>query len=105
MFFCFGRWNIADGLQDAAVVEPVHPGEGGKLNGLEGFPGAPVDEFGLVEAVDSFGQRVVVRIADAADGRLDAGLGQALGIFDRDILAAAVAVMDEFAPVPRPSVV
>src|SRR5208283_2425012 len=41
------------------------------------------------------GEGVVVAVADAADGRLDAGLGEALGVFDRDVLHAAVAVMDE----------
>ena len=32
------------------------------------------------------GQRVVVRVADAADGGLDPGFGETLGVFNRDIL-------------------
>src|SRR5690606_3223976 len=46
---------------------------------------------------------VVVRVADAADRGLDAGLGQALGVFDRDVLHAPVRVMDEPATAHRPS--
>ena len=46
-----------------------------------------MDDLGLVEAVDGFGERIVVAVADAADGRLDPRFGQALGVFDRDVLA------------------
>ena len=65
---------------------------------------APMDDLGLVEAVDRFGESVVVGVADAADRRLDAGLGQALGVFDRDVLAAPVAVMDEAAAMDGPPI-
>ena len=56
-----------------------------------------MDHLGLVESVDGLGQGVVVAIADAADRGFDAGVGQALGAFGRDILAASVAVMDQSA--------
>jgi hypothetical protein len=52
-----------------------------------------MDDLGLVEAIDRFGEGVVVRVADAADGRLDPGFGKALGVLDRDILAAADALL------------
>ena len=69
------------------MVEPVDPFEAGELDGFERPPGpAPVDHLGLVEAVDGLGQRVVVAVADTADGRLDAGFGQALGVFARGYL-------------------
>jgi hypothetical protein len=45
-----------------------------------------MDHLGLVEAVDGLGECVVVAVSDAADGGLDAGLGQAFGILDRDVL-------------------
>ena len=45
-----------------------------------------MDDLGLVEAVDRLGESVVVAVADAADRWLDAGLGQALGVLDRDVL-------------------
>ena len=82
----FGRRDEADGLQKPAIVEPVHPLEGCELDGLEGAPRSPsMDDLSLVEAVDRFGEGVVVRVADAADGRLDPGFGETLGVLDRDI--------------------
>jgi len=49
---CFGGWNVADGFEQAAVVEPVDPFEGGHLDGFEAAPrAASVDHLGLVEAV------------------------------------------------------
>src|SRR3546814_5072809 len=42
-------------------------------------------------------------IADAAHGRLDAGLGQALAVLDRHILHAAVGVVDQTRAAYRPA--
>ena len=51
------RGDVADGREEATGVEPVDPLEGGELHGLEGAPrSAPVDDLGLVEAVDGLGQ-------------------------------------------------
>lgn len=44
-------------------------------------------------------------ISDCADRGLDAGVGQPLGILDRDVLAAPVGVMDELATLHRPSAI
>lgn len=83
----FGRRDVADGLQQPPIVEPVHPFQGRELDGLEAAPwSAPMDHLGLVKAVDGFGESIVIGIADAPDRGLDAGFGQALGVFDRDIL-------------------
>ena len=85
--FGFGGRDVADGLEQAAVVEPIHPVEGGELNLLQRAPGSPApDDLGLVEAVDRLGQGVVVAVADAADRGLDARIGEALGVADRDVL-------------------
>jgi hypothetical protein len=54
-----------------------------------------MNQFGLVQAVDRLGQRVVVAVAAAAHRRLDAGLGQALGVSDGHVLRTTVGVMDE----------
>jgi len=54
-----------------------------------------MDDLGLVEAIDRFREGIVVTIADAADRRLDACFREPLGILDRDVLAASVAVMHE----------
>ena len=78
-----GGWDVSEGFEQSLVVEPSHPFEGSQFQRLHGFPGRPaMDQFGLVKAVDGFGQGVVVGIALAADGRFDAGLGQALGVAD-----------------------
>jgi hypothetical protein len=64
--------------------------ERGELDGFERAPGpSAMDHLGLVEAVDGLGQGVVVAVADATDGRLDPGLGQALGVFDREVMRRA----------------
>ena len=64
-----------------------------------------MDQLGFVKAIDGLGERVVVTIADAANGRLNAGFGQAFGVFDRDILAAAITMVDEAAPMSRPALI
>lgn len=58
-----------------------------------------MDNLGLVKTVDRLRQGVVIAVANTPDGWLDPGLGKALGILDRDILAAAVAVVDQAATV------
>ena len=94
--FGLGRWDISDGLEQAPIVEPVDPFEGGVFNGFKGFPwSSPMDEFGLVETVDGFGQGVVVAVPDTADRRFDAGQAEPLGIADGQVLAAPVRVMDQ----------
>ena len=45
-----------------------------------------MDDLGLVETVDGFGENIVVAVADAAYRRLDTRFRQALGVFDRDVL-------------------
>src|SRR4051794_17716181 len=46
-----------------------------------------MDDLGFVESVDRFCESIVIGVADASDGRLDAGFGEALGVFDRDVLS------------------
>lgn len=60
-----------------------------------------MDHLGLVETVDRLGERVVVTVADAADGRLYPGFGQALGVLDGHVLRPAVRMMDEAAAALR----
>ena len=61
-FLGFGRRDVADGLQQPAIVEPVHPFQRGELDGLERAPrSAPMDDLGLVETVDGFGEGVVIK--------------------------------------------
>src|SRR4051794_29351853 len=45
-----------------------------------------MDHLGLVEAVDGFGESIVIGISDAADRRLDACFSQALGVLNGYVL-------------------
>ncbi len=56
-----------------------------------------MNDLGLVETVDRFGEGVVVTVADASDRRLDASFCQPLGIPDGHVLKAAIRVMHEAA--------
>ncbi len=72
--FGLGRRDIADGLEKAAIIEPVHLFEGGEFHGLSVTPGSPaLDHLGLERTVDGFGEGIVVAVADAAYGWFDAG--------------------------------
>lgn len=63
----FCRRDVADGFEQAMVVEPGHPFECRELHRLLGLPRCPaMDQLGLVEAVDRLGQGVVIGIAFAA---------------------------------------
>ena len=55
------RWNVSNRLQQPLVVEPVHPIQRGKFDGIQVLPGLPMNNFSLVQAVDSFGEGVVPR--------------------------------------------
>ena len=79
--------------------------EGCELDGLQAAPWpAPVDHLGLEEADDGLSEGVVIGAADTADGGLDAGFSQTLGVFDRDVLDAPVTMVDELIPLERPPV-
>ena len=65
-----GGWDVTELAVEAALVEPVDPGESLELDVFDVAPRASAaDEFGLVEAVHALGAAVVIRIADAADRR------------------------------------
>ena len=58
------RRHMPEGSEQAPVVVPVHPLEGGELHRLAVTPrAAPGDEFGLVQPDDGLGQGVVVEPA------------------------------------------
>lgn len=75
------------------MVEPIDPFEGGELARFEVTPGATLtNHLGLVQADDGLGQRIVIGIPDVAHRRLDSGLGETLGVANRQVLGATVAV-------------
>jgi hypothetical protein len=68
---CFGFCgrDISDRFEQAPIVEPVDPFKRGEFHRLGTAPrAAAVDHLGLEQTVDGFGERVVVAVADAADG-------------------------------------
>lgn len=80
------------------MIEPVDPLMLGIFHAFESTPQTlPVDRLGLVETVERLGQSVVIAVANTSDRRLHSGFGKALGILDRDILAATVAMVDQAA--------
>ena len=86
---CFGFCgrDISDWFEQALIVEPVDPFKRGEFHRLGTAPrAAAVDHLGLEQTVDSLGERVVVAVADAADGWLDPSVKQALAVADRDAL-------------------
>ena len=54
-----------------------------------------MDDLGFEEAVDRLGQGGVVAVTNAADRGLDACVRQPFWVFDRQVLAAPVAMMHE----------
>ena len=57
------------------------------------MPGHEVNRKLGSDPSGSSGILTVVAVADAAHRRFDAGFGQALGVFDRDVLAASDALL------------
>ena len=90
------RWSVPDDLEEALMVEPVDPFKGCELHRLQTSPGpSRANHLRLVQLDDRLGQGVVIRIANAPHRLLVAGLGQAFGVADGQILRSAVPVMDQ----------
>ena len=78
------------------MVEPVDPLQRGELEVIAAAPGTTaVDQLRLVEPDHGLRQGVVVRVAAAADRGRHPRLSQPLRVADREVLHAAVRVMDE----------
>ena len=94
--FVLCRRDVVEGFEETPVVEPVDPGQHRELDGVDAAPRpALANDFGLEEPDDAFRERVVVRVTDAPHRPLDSGLGQPLGIANREVLHASIAVVDQ----------
>lgn len=94
--FGFAWWDIRNRFEQSLVVEPVDRFQRGELRGFQvSLRAAPPDDLGFVEPVDGFCEGIVVAVADAANGVLDTGLGEPLRVATRDVLHAAIAVVNE----------
>jgi hypothetical protein len=79
--FCLGWRDTPDGLEQAAVDEPVDPFQRGIFDGLEAAPwAATMNDFCLLEAVDRLGQGIVIAVTNTADRWFDAGFAQPFGV-------------------------
>lgn len=57
-----------------------------QFNGFPRSPGAAMNQFSLVQAVDRFNQGVVIAVTPAADRRFDARFGQPFAVANADVL-------------------
>ena len=89
-------------------VWAIRPGFGGAMVStmsqcriLDGLGMTPrpllVNALRFEEPNHRFGEGIVIGIAAAADRRLDAGVSQALGVAHRQVLRAAIAIVDQIA--------
>jgi hypothetical protein len=59
-----GGRDVAEGAVEPGAVEPVDPGEGRELDGVDVSPGSlAADDFGLEQAVDRLGEGVDASIS------------------------------------------
>lgn len=78
------------------MIKPIHPHQRREFDGLELPPRPlPTNHLRLEEAADGFSERVVIRIAAAADRGRDAGVGQPIGVAHRPKQRAAIAAMHD----------
>jgi len=74
-----GRRDHPDLAVESTVIEPVDVLESLELDVIEAAPRSPVNQLGLVQAVEGFGKRVVVRVAARANRGDHSSLCEALG--------------------------
>jgi len=93
---CFSRRDVSDGALEALGVVPADPFQCFPFDLADRFPRAEeFDDFGFDQADDAFGQGIVLAVPDASDGWVYASIRQPFGVFDRQVLTAPVAVMDQ----------
>lgn len=79
----------------ALVVPPLHVLQGGELDLFDGLPrSVAADEFGLVQAVHGFGQRIVIAVADTAGRGCGAEFGDAFGVDKGEVVRPVVGSPD-----------
>lgn len=93
--------DVARRFKQAFPVEPIDPLKSFPFDLIFGFPRSEVvDDLGFEQTDDRLGQRVIIAVTRTADGRLQPGVSEAFGVFDRHILAAAIRMVDELSNEP-----
>ena len=83
--FCGG--DVVERAVQATLIPPFDPLEGGQLDLVGGAPRpSRADQFGLVQAIDRLGERVVERVAPGADRSHRALVGQPLAVAHAQVL-------------------
>jgi hypothetical protein len=91
-----GGWQVVGSPVETAVVPPLDPFAGGQLDLLQRAPrAAATDELCLVETIHGLGQGVVIGVAAGTHGADGAGLGQAFGVADGQVLDAPVGMVNQ----------
>jgi hypothetical protein len=81
------RRSIAQRSHEALRVESGDPLQGCGLHVIEAFPRPPpMYHLRLVQPNDGLGERIVIRIARAADVRCGGRIGRAVGVAHPDLL-------------------
>ena len=83
-----GGRQVAEGGVQAVVVEPGDVLDDRERGLGSGSPDAVADQFSLEAVDEALGERVVVGVAGAADGRLDVVVVEGLAVVDRPAAAA-----------------
>src|SRR5918993_1459720 len=101
--FVLGWTPTAQRIVEATVVPPIDPFQGGQLDLLDAPPGsAAFDQLGLEEPVDGFGECVIKAVSAAADQTGDDVFGEPVGVANRQILTAPIAVMNQLVEAAHP---
>jgi hypothetical protein len=87
------RWHVVEGLVNSSVVEPVDVVERRPFDVFDVAPRSlAVDQLGLVETVERFGQSIVIGVTLRSNGRDDLGLAETFRVTNAEVLNAAVRV-------------
>lgn len=96
--------GVIDRAVSALGVEPLDPSRGSDLDLIDVPPWALVmDELGLVEPDLRLREGVVIRVADGADGRVDALIDEPVREGNRRVNAARIRVVRQPCEQSRPS--
>lgn len=88
--------NVADRSEQSPVVEPIYPLQCRVFDRIGASPRSPsMNDLRLEQPDDRLCEGIVVGVTGGAHRSLDGALTESLAVADRQVLPAAIAVMDE----------